>query len=143
MSDNIVVKNKLLMIDEVISLLIDEVNARLLIRDMKRCFFTMNSKLDNSILDRLLHHIIVVYIQSDVYRSSIYKINNKCKLIHRAFQHTFHSLLIRYFIFQSYLDSAHPPTHGICYPFNIIVDCMYDIPPSLFKDYYTPVYILQ
>ena len=38
MSDNIVVKNKLLMIDEVISLLIDEVNAKLLIRDMKRYF---------------------------------------------------------------------------------------------------------
>src|SRR5699024_12556366 len=107
MSDNIVVKNKLLMIDEVISLLIDEVNAKLLIRDMKKYSFTMNSKLDNSILDRLLHHIIVVDIQSDVYRLSVYKINKKCKLIHRTFQYTFHSLLIRYFIFQSYLDSAH------------------------------------
>ena len=87
--------------------MIDEANAKLLIRDMKKYSFTMNSKLDNSILDRLLHHIIVVYIQSDVYRSSVYKINNRCKLIHRTFQHTFHSLLIRYFIFQSYLDSAH------------------------------------
>jgi len=75
MSDNIVVK-KLLMIDEVGSLLIDEANAKLLIRDMKKYSFTMNSKLDNSILDGLLHHIIVAHIRSDAYRLSVYKINN-------------------------------------------------------------------
>ena len=43
MSDNIV-QNKLLMIDEVGSLLIDEANAKLLIRDMKKYSFTMDSK---------------------------------------------------------------------------------------------------
>jgi len=75
MSDNIVVK-KLLMIDEVGSLLIDKADVKLLIRDMKKHSFTMNSKLDNSILDGHLHHIIVVYIRSDVYRLSGYKINN-------------------------------------------------------------------
>lgn len=75
MSDNIV-QNKLLMIDEVGSLLIDKADVKLLIRDMKKYSFTMNSKLDNSILDGLLHHIIVIYIRSDVYRLSVYKINN-------------------------------------------------------------------
>lgn len=75
MSDNIV-QNKLLMIDEVGPLLIDKADAKLLIRDMKKYSFTMNSKLDNSILNRLLYHIIVVYIRSDAYRFRVYKINN-------------------------------------------------------------------
>jgi len=43
MSDNIV-QNKLLMIEKVGSLLINEADTKLLIRDMKKYSFTMNSK---------------------------------------------------------------------------------------------------